>query len=198
MGCGDGAFLYHLNELIKSKTLRGKYLDSHPLLLIGADFNQAALDSTQAMFSNNNNKPITVLADISKPDIYAKEIFSNHSLNISDFLNVRSFLDHNRRFDSAVKSSDSNKYAFKNITTNCFSWKGGLIKAQDTQIDLVEHFKKWKKYISKYGLLVLELHSIDIDDIYPSIGKIPMTAYLATHGFSDQFIIEYELSLIHI
>ena len=193
MGCGDGAFLYHLNELIKSKTLRGKYLDSHPLLLIGADFNQAALDSTQAMFSNNNNKPITVLADISKPDIYAKEIFSNHSLNISDFLNVRSFLDHNRRFDSAVKSSDSNKYAFKNITTNCFSWKGDLIKAQDTQIDLVEHFKKWKKYISKYGLLVLELHSIDIDDIYPSIGKIPMTAYLATHGFSDQFIIEYEV-----
>ena len=30
------------------------------------------------------------------------------------------------------------------------------------------------------------------DKIHNNIGKIPMTAYMATHGFSDQFIIEYD------
>ena len=193
MGCGDGAFLYHLNKLVKKNTLRGRYLESHPLLLIGADFNQAALDETHKMFLNNKNQPMTVLADISKPDEYAQKVLSKYSLNIKDFLNVRSFLDHNRRFDLNSQNPSLKKYDFKNKTTNVFSWRGVKINNQDIQVNLVEHLKKWKKYISKYGLLVLELHSIDIKNIYNNIGKAPMTAYIATHGFSDQFIIEYEV-----
>ena len=193
MGCGDGAFLYHLNELIKKDTLRGSHLDSHPLLLIGADFNQAALNETLKMFSNNKNQPMTVLADISEPDSYAQKIHDTYSLDITDFLNVRSFLDHNRRFDSKNEESELNRYKFKNITTNTFSWKGNKVNSQEIQDNLVDHFKKWKKYISKYGLLVLELHSINIEYIYKNIGKAPITAYIATHGFSDQFILEYEV-----
>ena len=41
-------------------------------------------------------------------------------------------------------------------------------------------------------MLALELHFINIHEIYENIGNIPITAYMATHGFSDQFIIEYE------
>ena len=43
MGCGNGALLLHMREVIKSDTLRGQHLDSHPLMLVGADFNQEAL-----------------------------------------------------------------------------------------------------------------------------------------------------------
>ena len=32
-----------------------------------------------------------------------------------------------------------------------------------------------------------------MDEIHKNIGNIPITAYMATHGFSDQFIIEYEV-----
>ena len=193
MGCGDGAFLHHLNDLIKNKTLRGKHLNSHPLILIGADFNQAALDETHKMFTNNKNKPLTVLADISKPKEYAELVKSKYSLNIIDFLNVRSFLDHNRRFEEISPQNNSQEYDFRNVTSNAFSWRGKAISSHEIQTNLVDHFKKWKEYISKYGLLVLELHSININDIYNHIGKVPMTAYLATHGFSDQFIIEYNV-----
>ena len=193
MGCGDGALLHHLNELIKTHTLRGKHLKSHPLLLIGADFNKAALDETNKMFSNVSNKPMTVLADISKPDEYAKKVKKMYSLNISDFLNVRSFLDHNRRYESSHQESAIKRYSFKNKTNNAFCWRGEKIDSQDIQTNLVDHFKKWKKYISKYGLLALELHSIKIEDISKNIGKAPITAYIATHGFSDQFIIEYNV-----
>jgi len=190
MGCGDGSFLYHLNDLVRNKTLRGTLLDSHPLLLIGADFNKAALDETSKMFSKSKNKPMTVLADISKPDEYDKKIKLKYSQDISNFLNVRSFLDHNRTYKKELSSI---QYNFKNITSNSFVWKGEKLSNYVIQENLVNHFKKWKKYISKYGLLVLELHSIEIDKIHENIGRLPMTAYIATHGFSDQFIIEYEV-----
>ena len=197
MGCGDGSFLHHINKLIKNRTLRGEYLDSYPLVLIGADFNQAALDETRKMFESHKNQPLTVLADISKPDEYAEKVRDKYSLDISDFLNVRSFLDHNRTYDGRVSSKFSTsklgKKDFKNITTNSFVWKGEYIPKRHIQSNLVRHFEKWKKYISKYGLLTLELHCININKVYENIGKIPMTAYIATHGFSDQFIIEYEV-----
>ena len=193
MGCGDGALLYHLNELIKNKTLRGSHLDTHPLHLIEADFNQAALDETIKMFSNKPNQPMTVLADISKPDEYAQKVKTVYSLDISDFLNVRSFLDHNRRYSTKSASTELDNYTFASKTNNAFCWKGIKINSQEIQNNLVRHFKKWEKYISKYGLLALELHSIKIEDVFKNIGKAPMTAYIATHGLSDQFIIEYDV-----
>src|SRR6204780_4758 len=42
MGCGDGTFLEHLYEVVKQKTARGKVLEQHPLVLVGADFNKVA------------------------------------------------------------------------------------------------------------------------------------------------------------
>ena len=189
MGCGDGSFLLHLNNLITNSTLRGKNLERYPLLLIGADFNEAALQQTKNMFKDNTNKPLTIQADISNPEKYAQEIKEMYSLDISDFLNVRSFLDHNRTFSS----SNEDYQDFKNKTTNVFAWKNKAIKGNEIQSNLVNHFREWKKYISKHGLLALELHFIDINKIYENIGKLPITAYMATHGFSDQFIIEYEV-----
>jgi len=189
MGCGDGSFLLHLNQLISDKTLRGRHLDEYPLLLIGADFNKAALRETKNMFSNQKNKPMTIQADISNPEKYADDIKNAYSLDISDFLNVRSFLDHNRTFLKNAKE----KQGFNCETTNVFAWKNTSITSNEIQSNLVNHFKKWKKYISKHGLLALELHFINIEEIHKNIGKVPITAYMATHGFSDQFIIEYNV-----
>ena len=56
-----------------------------------------------------------------------------------------------------------------------------------------------KKSISIYQKNILEpkerlVSSLkNISEIYENIGNIPITAYMATHGFSDQFIIEYEV-----
>lgn len=188
MGCGDGSFLLHLNQIISDKTLRGKHLDDYPLLLIGADFNKAALQETKNMFVNQKNKPMTIQANISNPKKYANDVKNMYSLDIADFLNVRSFLDHNRTFSNNTKGKQNFNYK----TTNAFAWKNTPIDSNEIQSNLVNHFKQWKKYISKHGLLALELHFINIHEIYENIGNIPITAYMATHGFSDQFIIEYE------
>ena len=44
--------------------------------------------------------------------------------------------------------------------------------------------------MEKYGLLLLELHTLPPDLTANNIGNTVATAYDATHGFSDQYIIE--------
>ncbi|MGB1032211.1 MAG: class I SAM-dependent methyltransferase, partial [Flavobacteriales bacterium] len=48
MGCGNGAFLEHIFSVIENQTKRGQMLEEHPLFLVGADYNQAALRVTRA------------------------------------------------------------------------------------------------------------------------------------------------------
>jgi len=47
MGCGNGALLEHIFEVIATQTKRGELLDEYPLFLVGADFNKAALNVTR-------------------------------------------------------------------------------------------------------------------------------------------------------
>jgi len=49
--------------------------------------------------------------------------------------------------------------------------------------------------VSKYGLLILELHTIAPELTAKNLGQTVATAYDGTHGFSDQYIIEVEIML---
>ena len=66
-----------------------------------------------------------------------------------------------------------------------------MITGLEIQNDLVLHFKKWTKHIHKHGLILIELHNTSIDLVKNNLGSIPMISYMATHGFSDQFIVEH-------
>ena len=190
MGCGDGSFLLHLYNLIKEKTLRGQNLKTNPIYLVGADYNQAALDETILTFRDLEIQPITILADIANPDDLNESLKSNHNINLSDLLSVRSFLDHNRTYD--LDASRDN-YNYNKISDYSYCWKGKMITGLEIQNDLVLHFKKWKKHTHKHGLVLIELHNTSIDLAKNNLGGIPMISYMATHGFSDQFIVEHDV-----
>ncbi|MEG2509795.1 MAG: class I SAM-dependent methyltransferase, partial [Chryseobacterium sp.] len=64
MGCGNGAFIQHIFETIERYTLRGKMLEEHPLFLVGADYNQAALKVTRANLINNDIWAKVIWGDI--------------------------------------------------------------------------------------------------------------------------------------
>ena len=49
---------------------------------------------------------------------------------------------------------------------------------------------KWSPYVAQHGLLMIELHTIAPEDACMRQGMMPATAYDATHGFSDQYIVE--------
>ena len=100
-------------------------------------------------------------------------------------MSVRSFLDHNRIFNRPLVERPE-----KAVSTGAFSFRGERLKLRDVEQSLKEHFQKWSPYVAKHGLLVVELHTIDPEDAAERQGGMPATAYDATHGFADQYIVE--------
>ena len=192
MGCGDGSFLEHLYYLIKEKTLRGKHLKKYPLEIVGADFNQDAIEATKLNLRRKSIKNKIIFGNINEPNTFAKDLKSKFNLNLSNLLSVRSFLDHNRIFEP-IKPFKVARPISK--STGAYSNKGVLIDSQEITFNLINHFKNWQPYISKFGLIILELHTIPPNLTFKNIGKTIATAYDATHGYSDQYIVEHDVFL---
>ena len=186
MGCGNGAFLIHLFNVIEQQTLRGTMLDEHPLILVGADYNDAALQITKANLVQAEIWAKVVWGDIGDPDRLASDLQTNYGVALGDLLNVRSFLDHNRIWKvpqdiHQERTSDS---------TGAYAYEGECLPNHLVEASLLEHFKQWAPYVSRFGLLVIELHSVPPELVAQNLGKTAVTAYDATHGFSDQYILE--------
>jgi hypothetical protein len=189
MGCGNGAFLEHLFEVIYRQTKRGKMLDEYPLFLVGVDYNEAALKVTRANLIRADIWAKVIWGDIGRPDVLAEDLKSNYSIELADLLNVRTFLDHNRVWEDPASRTPGRK----SQSSGAFATKGARILNADVEDNLREHLLKWTPYVSKHGLLVIELHTIDPALTAANLGKTAATAYDATHGFSDQYIVELDV-----
>lgn len=188
MGCGNGAFIQHIFDVIEYQTLRGKLLDEHPLLLVGADFNQAALKVTRANLIKADIWAKVIWGDIGRPDVLAKDLREDYNIELKDLLNVRTFLDHNRIWETPKNSTNriSN-------STGAYATLGKRISNTLVEDSLLEHLSKWKPYVERFGLLMIELHTVDPKIVATNIGKTAATAYDATHGYSDQYILEVDV-----
>jgi len=186
MGCGDGTLLKHLYELVKNNTLRGENLEQYPLLIVGADFNQAARIASAKTLTDSRIQHHIVHADISLPNKYAAELKSQFDIELGDLLNVRSFLDHNR-----IYSSPKMSYAQRTSkSSGAYAYRGRLVPNYELKQNLVEHLHAWCPYVKRFGLLVLELHCLPPHLTSENIGLTTSTAYESTHGYSDQYIVE--------
>ena len=188
MGCGNGAFLQHIFEVIDRQTLRGKMLDDYPLFLVGADYNQAALKVTRANLIKADIWAKIIWGDIGRPDLLSDDLNENYSIDLKDLLNVRTFLDHNR-----IWEDPKNPTKRVSTSTGAFAHRGVRISNNLVEDNLYEHLQKWSPYVSKFGLLLIELHTIDPALTAANLGKTAATAYDATHGFSDQYIVEIDV-----
>lgn len=189
MGCGNGAFLIHLFEVIEQRTKRGALLDEYPLFLVGVDYNRAALKVTRANLVKADIWAKVIWGDIGNPEKLQEDIQSNYDIELSELLNVRTFLDHNRPWETP-KIVDRNGVS---TSTGAFASRGKRLSNSEVEQNLKEHFENWKPYIQKFGLLLIELHTIDPEIAARNIGKTAATAYDATHGFSDQYILELDV-----
>jgi hypothetical protein len=89
MGCGNGAFLQHIFEVISQRTLRGEMLEDYPLLLVGADFNEVALRVTRANLTKADIWAKVIWGNIGRPDLLARDLSDNYGIALEDLLNVR-------------------------------------------------------------------------------------------------------------
>lgn len=188
MGCGNGAFIQHIFDVIEHQTLRGKMLEEYPLLLVGADFNKAALKVTRANLIKADIWAKVIWGDIGRPDLLANDLREDYNIELKDLLNVRTFLDHNRIWEAPKNPTDR-----VSNSSGAFAYKGKRISNNLVEDSLLEHLQKWKPYVEQFGLLIIELHTINPKLTAKNISKTAATAYDATHGYSDQYILEVDV-----
>jgi hypothetical protein len=188
VGCGNGAFLKHLFNVIENQTNRGKVLEEHPLLLIGVDYNEAALKITRKNLVQADIWAKVIWGDIGNPKAMSEDLKEKYGINLSDLLNVRTFLDHNRIWEEP----NPNTNLAITSSTGSYVYKGKRLNNNLVIESLKQHFNKWTPYINNFGLLLIELHTSTPELVSQNIGKTAATAYDATHGYSDQYIIELD------
>ncbi|WP_312075043.1 class I SAM-dependent methyltransferase [Chryseobacterium sp.] len=189
MGCGNGALLQHLYDIIERQTLRGKHLEENPLFLVGADYNQAALKVTRANLIKNDIWAKVIWGDIGNPQKLAEDLQSDYNIELGDLLNIRTFLDHNRIWEDVLNISSDRICT----STGAFAFRGKRLSNKDVEENLLNHLKKWTPYVEKFGLLLIELHTLSPEITSENLGLTSATAYDATHGFSDQYIVEVDV-----
>ena len=124
---------------------------------------------------------------ISDPDSLNKKLNLEYNQNLNDFLSTRTFLDHNRIYEPPKELRTTNIN-----TSGSFCYKREFIDSNHLINNLIEHFLRWKKYVEKYGLIILELHTIDPYLTMTNRGKTLACAYDITQGFSDHYLVEYD------
>jgi len=188
MGCGNGAFLQHIFEVIAQRTLRGQMLDEHPLFLVGADFNEVALRVTRANLTKADIWAKVIWGDIGRPDLLARDLRDDYGIALEDLLNVRTFLDHNRPWEAPAEPLGR-----ASTSTGAYAYRGTRISNNAAEASLLQHLRRWAPYVHKFGLLVIELHTVPPTRTAANLGRTAATAYDATHGFSDQYILEVDI-----
>ena len=80
-------------------------------------------------------------------------------------------------------------------STGAYAHRGEYLDSSSILANLIHHFTLWKKHVTKHGLLLLELHGLNIELTQNNNSSTPTVAYEATHGYSDQYIVEYDCFL---
>lgn len=189
MGCGNGAFLEHMFDVIERQTQRGRMLDEHPLFLVGVDYNEAALKVTRANLIKADIWAKVIWGDIGRPQLLAETLKEEYGIDLKELLNVRTFLDHNRIWETPAVITPNRI----STSSGAFAYRGKRISNNEVEDNLLQHLKKWSPFVEKFGLLLIELHTIAPELTANNLGRTAATAYDATHGFSDQYIVEIEV-----
>ena len=129
-----------------------------------------------------------IWGDIGRPDTLAADLKDDYNIALQDLLNVRTFLDHNR-----IWEVPKNKHNTVSASTGAYVSGGERLNNNDVEASLLEHLQKWKPFVEKFGLLIIELHTISSELTSENLGKTAATAYDATHGYSDQYILEVDV-----
>ena len=192
MGCGDGSFLEHLYYTVKNQTARGAVLDTQPLIIVGADFNKVARRVAKQHLRKAAVPVFHVIpGDINRPAQLASDL-EELGLDVHDLLHVRSFLDHNRPYLTPANYVRGTRVC---RSTGAFAHFGDEVPADELEENLVRHLRRWAPYVGRFGLLVLELHTLPPALAAANLEKTPAVAYDGTHGFSDQYLVELPIFL---
>ncbi|PSL48183.1 acyl transferase domain-containing protein [Chitinophaga niastensis] len=186
MGCGNGALLKKIYEIIRDKTLRGKVLDTYPITMIGADFNSEALVETAITLNSIDHK--LVKGDIGDPAQMIADLKKMGIEDVENILHVRSFLDHDRPY---IPPPDNAEDIFPLSGNGVYAdAKGNEIPVNEVLQSLIAHLQRWSSVIGNHGLILLEVHCLAPAVIRNFTDKCESLHFDAYHRFSQQLLVE--------
>jgi len=167
-------------------------LEQHPLVMVGADFNKVARRVAKQHLRKAEVPVCHVIAgDINRPAQLGSDLEAL-GLDVHDLLHVRSFLDHNRPYSAPANYVRGSR---REKSTGAFAYLGEEIPADELEENLVRYLRRWAPYVGRFGLLVLELHTLPPELAAANLRQTPVVAYDGTHGFSDQYLVELPIFL---
>ncbi|MBO3741356.1 class I SAM-dependent methyltransferase [Actinoplanes flavus] len=179
-GCGDGSWLAHLHGIL-----------GDDVRYVGIDASPVALDRARAVLRDAGvSDPLLLLGDITDPDAMAAQL-ARHGLAMEDGLHIRSFLDHDRTYVGGDPRDD-----VPGLSSGAYVAPDGkpLTSAQ-VEADLVAHLRRWAPHVRRYGLVVLEAHSVAPQLARRHIGALHSVALDTYHALSHQYIVEHSAFL---
>ena len=160
---------------------------SHPLVMVGLDCNEAALERARAVLDQHQVPSLLVRADISDP-VGVADLLAARGLEMEDGLHIRSFIDHDR----AYRGAGNGGVPSSGWSTGAYVGEGGAaLSTEEVERDLVAHLERWAPHVQRHGVVVLEAHSVPPSVSRRHLGALHTIAFDAYHGFSHQYPVEH-------
>ncbi len=193
-GSGDGSLLLDIYSAVREKTLRGRSLKSFPLAIVGVEYNQAACEATgEALERAGIDLAFAIPGDIGNPEALAEHL-SMIGLDPFNALHVSKSVLHNRVYTQPRNTDRLRRW--KPLANSPFvSPDGKLIGPAEIECNLVELFEDWKPFVQRHGMVVIEAHAVDPGFTCLSAGRNIITCMEATHGYSGQYLMDYDAFL---
>ncbi|MFE1880682.1 class I SAM-dependent methyltransferase [Streptomyces diastatochromogenes] len=175
MACGDGSWLVHLHAMLGDSV---RY--------VGIDAGPVALDAARRKLrAAGVRDPLLLPGDVGSPQELRARL-AEHGLSIEDGLHIRSFADHGRVYrggsPSDVPGTASGAYVAPD---------GTPLSAAEVEADLVAHLERWKPYIGKHGMVLVEAHSVPAHVASQHLGTLHAAAFDVYRGLAHQYPVEY-------
>jgi len=184
-GCGEGSWLARIHALVRDGTLRGRHLDEHPLLMVGADYSDAAVQRARRTLADAGAPALVLLGDVSDPDAMRDDLAA-HDLAIEDGLHLHAFVDHDRGYSGAHAPATA-----AGLSSAAYvSESGHVLDPADVEADLAAHLTRWAPHVARHGLIVLEAHCVAPNVAARHQGALHSIAFDAYHGLSRQYPVE--------
>ncbi|KAG0283287.1 hypothetical protein BGZ97_008608, partial [Linnemannia gamsii] len=194
MGCGDGSLLQRIYELIKTRSARGQALAEYPLTLIGVDDNALSLEATAKTLAGLPY--LLVRGSIGDPQQLIADLAAAGIEDSENILHVRAFLDHERPFRPIEDKKAAQRREGLEYTGVYVARDGSDLQPAQAVQGLVEHLRRWRMAVSRFGLLLLEGHCLRPNTV-KRLGNTTESAHFdAVKAFSGQQLVEASVFLM--
>ena len=189
-GCGDATVLVEAYQAIQKETTRGQHLHDYPLLLVGVEYELAAINVAKQKLQQEGLPHLVIFGDISKPaDIH--KTLNKYDVHIWDILHISKSVVHNRIFTYPDPESASSNN-IPNLNMSYIDVDGQSVSSNSLFSNLVSFFRSWSPWVSHHGMIVIESHCWSPVVSQVANDSYPMNLVKTTHNFSKQYLVPAE------